>query len=290
MRLASQVPFSKSAAFYDAVYSWKKYGEETATLRSLIKEHKRSAGTTLLDVACGTGMHLALLRAHYAAEGLDLDPQLLAAAADRCPGITLHHGDMEEFDLGRTLDVVTCLFSSIAYMETAARMKSAVAAMARHLTPGGLLLVEPFFFPDQFANGHVASTFVEQPELRIARMSVSEVHDSVAHLNFHYLIAQPSGVTHLTEDHRLGLFERSQYEAAFREAGLEVTYESRDPFRNGLFVGVKAGRAVSWPLAPRAVLEPNALLLEAEHPSRRLALPGSANGPFRRRSAAYVGT
>lgn len=53
--------FEKSAAFYDAVYSFKDYAAKAECLRTLIEA--RSPGpTTLLDVACGTGKHLELLR------------------------------------------------------------------------------------------------------------------------------------------------------------------------------------------------------------------------------------
>jgi ubiquinone/menaquinone biosynthesis C-methylase UbiE len=52
--------FSRSARIYDAVYSWKEYGREAALVHDLVQA--RQPGTeTLLDVACGTGAHLAEL-------------------------------------------------------------------------------------------------------------------------------------------------------------------------------------------------------------------------------------
>ena len=76
--------FTKSAAFYDALYSWKDYPAEAARLRELIARH--TDGTRLLDVACGTGKHLEQLQRWYEVEGLDLDPGLLDLARQRCPG------------------------------------------------------------------------------------------------------------------------------------------------------------------------------------------------------------
>ena len=112
--------FSRSAHLYDAVYAFKDYAAEVERLRQVIDARVPSA-RTLLDVACGTGMHLAELRRWYEVEGLDLDPQLLAFARERLPDVPLHEGDMTAFDLGREFDVVTCLFSSIAYVRTARR-------------------------------------------------------------------------------------------------------------------------------------------------------------------------
>jgi ubiquinone/menaquinone biosynthesis C-methylase UbiE len=60
--------FTKSAAFYVALYAWKDYAQEAARLRELIAVHKRTNGSTLLDVACGTGQHLLFLHADFAVE------------------------------------------------------------------------------------------------------------------------------------------------------------------------------------------------------------------------------
>ena len=59
-------------------------------------------------------------------------------------------GNMLDFDLGRQFDVVTCLFSSIGYVKTVPNMKRAVANMSRHLKPGGVLVLEPWFTPEDW--------------------------------------------------------------------------------------------------------------------------------------------
>jgi SAM-dependent methyltransferase len=119
--------FNRSADLYDALYAtFKDYGAEAAQLRALLGERVPGA-QSLLDVACGTGTHLAELREHYEVEGLDLDPELLAVARERLPGIPLHVGDMTDFDLGRRFDVVLNLFSSIAYAAGVEHLRAAVA-------------------------------------------------------------------------------------------------------------------------------------------------------------------
>ncbi|MEJ7803674.1 MAG: class I SAM-dependent methyltransferase [Candidatus Limnocylindria bacterium] len=141
--------FDKSAELYDLFYNWKDYRAEAEKVRELVAARNPHA-RTLLDVACGTGSHLVHLRDWYTVEGIDLDPGLLTVAARRLPEVTLHEADMREFDLRRTFDVVTCLFSSIGYVETTDGLSRAVEAMTRHLAPSGVLIVEPWFAPSTF--------------------------------------------------------------------------------------------------------------------------------------------
>src|SRR4030095_7263880 len=114
--------FTKSAQFYDALYHFKDYAAAAEQLHALIQETCPGA-STLLDVACGTGKHLEYLRAYYRVEGLDLNAQLLEVARKRCPGVLFHQGNMVDFNLDRSFDVVTCLFSSIGYVKTVDNFK-----------------------------------------------------------------------------------------------------------------------------------------------------------------------
>ena len=233
--------FEKTARFYDAIYAWKDYRTEVDRLDRLVRERNPDA-RTLLDVACGTGKHLDLLKDAYGVAGVDLDPQMLEIARDRLGSdVPLHRGDMVEFDLGRRFDVVTCLFSSVAYTRTPGRLATAIGGMARHLQPGGLLVVEPFFPPDEWMAGHLDASFVDQDDLKIARMSLSAAPADEITMTFHYLIGTPDGVTYQTEDHVVGLFTQEQYAQAFRAAGLETEYHEEGLMGRGLYIGRAPG-------------------------------------------------
>ena len=136
--------YSKLAKIYDALYSFKNYEAEAKRLHEIISEKKTSPGNALLDVACGTGTHLSFLKKYYAVEGVDLTPEMLEVARVRNPEVTFHQGEMRSFDLGRRFDVVTCLFSSIGYMKSLHDLREAIINMARHLQPGGVLIIEPW--------------------------------------------------------------------------------------------------------------------------------------------------
>jgi SAM-dependent methyltransferase len=231
--------FRKSQRFYDAVYAWKDYRSEVDRLDRVIRERNPSA-STLLDVACGTGKHLELLRHRFRVEGLDLDPEMLAIARRRLgPDVPLHSGDLVGFDLGREFDVVTCLFSSIAYARTADRLGAAIGSMARHVAPDGLLIVEPFFSPDQWEPGHLDSTVVDEPDLKVVRMVLSGPAESPMTMSFNYLVGTPEGIDHFTEEHEVGLFTDQEHRDAFRAAGLEAEHDAEGLMGRGLFIGVR---------------------------------------------------
>ena len=234
--------FRPSARIYDAVYAWKDYPREAALVHKLVQARMPGA-ETLLDVACGTGAHLAELSRWYRCEGLDVEPELLAIARERLPDVPLHEGDMRDFDLGRRFDVVTCLFSSIGYVLTVEELEQTVAAMARHLEPGGILLVEPWLSPEGVITPHVGAVFVDEPELKIARINAIEVDGRVSSFDFHYVVGTPEGVEHFTEHHELGLFTRDEQMTAFRAAGLEVEHDEEGLMGRGLYIGVAPAEA-----------------------------------------------
>jgi SAM-dependent methyltransferase len=233
----SESPYARAAGLYDALYSFKDYAAEADRLHALIQE-RRPGARTLLDVACGTGKHLERLATRYAVEGVDLDPELLAVARERLPDVPLHEADMLELDIGHRFDAVTCLFSSIGYVKTDTNLRRAVAAMARHLEPDGVLVVEPWIAPDAFTPGYLDLTYVDQPDLKVARISVSAVIGALSVLHFNYLVGTADGVEHFTEDHELGLFTHEQYLGAFEAAGLRADYDADGLMGRGLYIGV----------------------------------------------------
>jgi ubiquinone/menaquinone biosynthesis C-methylase UbiE len=231
--------FTKSAAFYDAIYSWKDYQAESEKVRGLIESHSRRPVETLLDVACGTGAHMAHLKKHYLIEGLDLDPGMLAIARKRHPEVTLHEGDMTSFDLGKEFDALVCLFGSIGYLKFPERLGLAVRNFARHLRPGGVVLVEPWLTPDGYKPGSLHSLFVNEPDLRIARMNIARTEEGAAIFDWRYLVATPTDIKYFTERHELGLFTRAECTSALQNAGFNVEYDDHGFTGRGLYIAVK---------------------------------------------------
>jgi len=227
--------YEKSAALYDSIYSFLDYPAAAQNLHNLIQERNPDA-KTLLDVACGTGKHIENISKLYNIEGLDILPEFLELAQERCPGVPFHQGDMVDFDLGRTFDVVTCLFCSIGYVRTLENAERAVASMARHLNPGGVLIIEPWVSPENCWTNRVTADFTNEPKLKIMRMHTHEVRGRTSVFDIQYLVGTPQGVNHFSELEVMGLFTKDEYANAFKKAGLESTH-----YDMGLFPGHNYG-------------------------------------------------
>jgi ubiquinone/menaquinone biosynthesis C-methylase UbiE len=234
--------FSKSAEYYDVIYAsiHKDYPAEARKTHTFIKKFKRAHGKRLLDIGCGTGVHAKLLSRYYQVEGLDLDAKMLKVARRKYPAIRFHQGDMADFNLKRKYDVIVCLFSSIGYVKTKRRLLKAIKTMSRHLNPGGALLVEPWFRPEQWHAGRVYMTQVDKPELKIVRMSRSLRRGRLSLIEFEYLIGRPKGIEHCLEVHELGLFTKKEYLEAFRRAGLKAVHDAQGLDGRGLYIGTRA--------------------------------------------------
>jgi len=242
--------FTKSAAFYDALYHFKDYEAASKQLHDLLSRvHSRAK--SLLDVACGTGMHLATLQRFYQVEGLDLNPDLLEMARQRCPDVPFHQADMIDFQLDGTFDVITCLFSSIGYVRTLENLRRAVSSMASHLNDDGVLVIEPWFTPEQYWVGHLAVNHADTPDLKITWMYLSEKEENRSIFDIHYLVGTPEGVTHFTERHEMGLFTDAEYRDAFERSGLRVAYDREGLFGRGMYLGVKGDLELPQPFVFR---------------------------------------
>jgi len=227
--------YGESARVYDALSRHKDYAGACSLLIETIQHHLPNA-RTLLDVACGTGMHLSHLRHQFDVEGLDASADMLAVARARCPGVPLHQASFGEFDLGKRFDVVTCLFGSIAYAGNVATLGRSIACLARHLRNDGVLVLEPYVAPDRFITGRLVFDWADGDDLKVARMYVTERRGDIAVLDSTYLVGDSRGITSFQEKQELGLFAADDYRGAFHDAGLALIDATGSLFGYGLYV------------------------------------------------------
>ncbi len=229
--------FTEAAEFYDAIYSFKDYPAEAAQVAALLRSLHPEA-RTVLDVACGTGEHARLLAETHGFEvdGLDVNAAFIELARRKHQAGHFVEADMSDFALGRRYDAVVCLFSSIGYLVTLDRVLRALECFQRHLNPGGVIVVEPWFAPGFMTDGYVSRHEAARQGMKVERVSRTEIDDRVSRLHFDYRIEGPDGVHHATEVHELGLFTVDEMRGAFEEAGLRAELDPVGLTGRGLWV------------------------------------------------------
>jgi len=132
---------------------------------------------------------------------------------------------MRSFDLDRSFDVLVCLSSSIAWMQTRTELFGAVATMARQTGEGGLLIIEPWDFPED-ANAEPWMTTVRSDDRAAALLETTTLQGDTWLQKTHYLTwSRDQGIEHLEERATLGAFTKADQESAFAQAGLTVEFD-----------------------------------------------------------------
>ena len=238
---AGKSVFTASAEYYDAIYAtFKDYRTEATKLAALLRAIN-PACKTILDVACGTAEHeLYLTDAGFTVDGLDIDETFLRIARTKNPTCRFFLGDMSAFDLPDRYDAVICLFSSIGYLRTLDRLVTALHCFRRHLAPGGIIVVEPWFAPGVLDPARVVKNTGEGNGVRVSRISRVELEGRLSRLRFDYEITDGVDTRRAQEVHELGLFTTAELLQTFRDAGLEADYDPKGLTDRGLYIAKAA--------------------------------------------------
>jgi len=135
--------YSRYASHYDQI-GQRRFGEVSA--ESLLA-HLASKGVepmTVLDLACGTGAAtLQFARRGLTATGLDISGAMLerAQASAEADGLRIHwrQGDMTTFAVDEPIDLCTCFYDAVNYLNGSMEFTSFARCTFDALVPGGYL-------------------------------------------------------------------------------------------------------------------------------------------------------
>ena len=129
---------SVSGDSYDATYDRRAAAGENVHGEADFVQ--RFAPASALDAGCGTGrVGRELARRGVDVVGVDLDPEMLATARQKAPGVDWRLADLATVDLARSFDAVVMAGNVMIFL-TPGSEPAVVANVARHLKPGGLLI------------------------------------------------------------------------------------------------------------------------------------------------------
>ena len=233
--------YKELANYYDLIYYWKDYKTEADTIKKLIKRYKKSDEKRLLDVGCGTGMHIKYFKDDFSCTGIDINNEMVEVAKSKVNDVIFQQGDMINFNLKTSFDVILCLFSSIGYVKTYSNLEKTITNFAIHLKKGGVLIVEPWFTKSAFWVGMPGMTIYDGEAVKIARLNTTKVEGDLSIMEMHYLIAEKNqDIKHFVDIHELGLFEHDKTFEIMKKANFESEFLKDGLMKDrGLFIGVK---------------------------------------------------
>ena len=111
-------------------------------------ELARASGGPVLELGCGTGRTLLpIARAGIDCVGVDASPAMLAVLRQKSPppNLELFEARMEKLELpNRRFRLVTCPFRAFSHLLDVETQLAALAAVRRHLEPGGTFALDVF--------------------------------------------------------------------------------------------------------------------------------------------------
>ena len=108
------------------------------------------------------------------------------------------------------------------------------------MTPGGIIILEPWFAPGQLDPTRVTRHKGEANGIRVSRVSRVEIEGTISRLHFEYEISNMLGTRRASEIHELGLFTTAELLRTFQEAGLQVEHDPQGLTDRGLYFATVA--------------------------------------------------
>lgn len=136
--------------FYTAACAYRDVPSEVDALLRWWDEHgdqQEQLPRTVLELAAGPAEHARQLAARgVAATTLDINPQMCAWAQARAAqagvALTVVTADMRDFSLPAPVDLAITMLNSLCHLMTLDDMMAHLTSVARHVTVGGLYIME----------------------------------------------------------------------------------------------------------------------------------------------------
>jgi len=235
--------FRDYSKYYYYLYSKKKnYKKEAEIIRNIIKLFQKKASKTLLDAGCGSGDHLKYLSKDFKCLGMDINKDAIEIARKNVTKADFKVSDMIKFDLKRDFDILICLFSAIAYVQTLDNLLKTLQNFYNHLEDKGLLIIEPWIFKKDFKKWYLGFDTLSDKEVKFVRFTLSKIVESKWLLIMHYLVREDGKVKCFKETHELLALNCEDYIKALKLVGFKkVRFLNKKLWEGnrGLFIAIK---------------------------------------------------
>jgi len=232
--------YKSLSKYYDLIHNEKNYKEEVNDFIKIIEKYKKSKGRNLLDMCCGTGSHIFYLKEKFNVEGIDISKELIKIAKEKNPKTKFILEDISEFKTKKKFDIITILFSSIAYLRNKKEIIKIMANSYKRLKFGGVLFIETIFLKDSLKEIKNHLRKYSDKNINLKRFINLNIKKDFAELNAKYEIKEKNSIQKIIYDtQKIKLFSKLEMKKILEDVGFEVKFFNYKKTGTKLFVCVK---------------------------------------------------
>ena len=227
--------FSSSYAMaYDLLNEGKPYQDEVDFVLNLYKTftNRGSLPTNVLDLGCGSGMHLSKFPPSIRKTGVDLSESMLVVASKRnLPNASYVHTNIGDFQSDERFDLVYSLFHVMSYQTTESDLGRAFTTIHNSLANNGLAIFD-FWHRAAWDNDPPVTRMTSRKNstVEVKRVSSPVLDHLTGLVSIDMdLFVHESGMdeetyVHFSEHHDMRSYTLQELSLATKLAGLEIVW------------------------------------------------------------------
>ncbi|HQO14751.1 MAG TPA: class I SAM-dependent methyltransferase [Smithellaceae bacterium] len=212
------------AYLFPLVTPREDYAEEAAQWLTILHEKLDPTKNKILELGVGAGHNLSYLTGEFAATAVDTSPEMLQLCKKINPGVELHQDDMRDIRLGRKFDAVL-IHDAIVYMLSEDDLMRTFATAAAHLENGGIFIIGPDYYLDNFSGLRVEYCTRSEGALELTYVEYAydpDPSDTIMEIIFSFFIREQGRLRIEHDRHITGLFRRASWVKLMKKAGFRV--------------------------------------------------------------------
>lgn len=233
--------YGRLASWWHLFSSPADYRRETRPFRRLLTSYGDKPVRTVLELGAGGGNNAWYLKKWFDLTLVDRSASMVRGSRRLNPECRHVQGDMRSVRLGLTFDRVF-IHDAVMHMTTESDLDRALRTAFVHTRPGGAAIVVPDCTLESYSPmTHHGGNDAAGRGLRYLEWSVDRnPRDSAYEVHFVYMIRDARRRIRVHRDlHTFGLFPKSVWLRALRQAGFRAKRVDDPVLRRDVFVGVR---------------------------------------------------
>ena len=216
--------YNKIAKIYDLMYTKETGFDHEAQVKWVDDWRKKlNLPKEILDLACGTGIHLKFFKKRgYKIQGIDASQGMLNIAKERLKDISLEKGFFEDFKLKNNVPIITSYFNTMSYNTNTQKLKSTFKNIHKNLTEGGIFVFDVFYI-EKPKEVFVVKKF-ESGIFRMSRTIAGLPTSKGFKSTMYYVIFDGKESEIISETSFRGAFSEKQVVDTLKSAGFKIIY------------------------------------------------------------------